>query len=96
MSMISLASAYPSTELSAVQLAMMIAVPVGLLFVWLGLIFLAARPARSAVRAANAPDAAPPGTPPASAPAPSPSSHDPRDRGASGAAGTGDEYGKVA
>lgn len=92
MSMISLASAYPSTELSAVQLAMMIAVPVGLLFVWLGLIFLAARPARSAVQAANAPDAAPPGTPPA----PSPSSHDPRDRGASGAAGTGDEYGKVA
>ncbi len=60
MSMIPLASAYPSTELSAVQLAMMITIPVGLLFVWLGVIFLAARPARSAARAASAPDAAPP------------------------------------
>lgn len=38
-----LASAYPSTELSATGLAMMIIVPVGLLFAWLGLIFLATR-----------------------------------------------------
>lgn len=60
MSMIPLASAYPSTELSAAQLAMMIAIPVGLLFLWLGVIFLAARPPRSTVPAANAPDAAPP------------------------------------
>ncbi len=59
MSMIPLASAYPSTELSAVQLAMMIVIPVGLLFAWLGVIFLAARPPRSAVQAANAHDAAP-------------------------------------
>ncbi len=43
-SAIPLASAYPSPDLPAVQLAMMIAVPVGLLFVWLSLVYLAARP----------------------------------------------------
>ncbi len=73
MSVIPLASAYPSTELSAAGLAMMIVVPVGLLFVWLSLIFLAARsssgrpqprrqpdaPAPDAVQAASAPATAP-------------------------------------
>ncbi len=43
-SAIPLASAYPSPDLPAVQLAIMIVVPVGLLFVWLILIYLAARP----------------------------------------------------
>ena len=38
------AGAYPSPDLPAVQLALMIVVPVGLLFVWLTLVYLAARP----------------------------------------------------
>lgn len=42
-SAVPLASAYPSPDLPAAQLAMMIAVPVGLLFVWLTLVYLAAR-----------------------------------------------------
>ncbi len=41
-----LASAYPSPDLPAAQMAMMIIVPVGLLFVWLTLVYLAARPGR--------------------------------------------------
>ncbi len=37
-----LASAYPSPDLPAAQLAVMIVVPVGLLVVWIALVFLAA------------------------------------------------------
>ncbi len=42
-SAIPLASAYPSPELPAGQLAMMIVVPAALLFVWLIMVYLAAR-----------------------------------------------------
>jgi hypothetical protein len=69
-SAIPLASAYPSPDLTAAQLAMVIAVPVGLLFAWLILVYLAARsgsggrrpprqlPAPGQVSAIAAPDAA--------------------------------------
>lgn len=66
-STIPLASAYPSPDLSAAQFAMMIVIPAGLLFVWLALIFLAARPGRESPRLSRQPQAPPPGGIPAMA-----------------------------
>jgi hypothetical protein len=52
-STIPLASAYPSPDLSAGQLAVMIAIPVTLLFAWLALVYLAARSDSGARRPAR-------------------------------------------
>ncbi len=49
------AGGYPSPDLPAVQLVLMIVVPVGLLFVWLILVYLAARPGRGHRRPALRP-----------------------------------------
>jgi hypothetical protein len=59
-SAIPLASAYPSPDLPAIQLAMVIAVPVSLLFVWLALVYLAARPGGERPRPPLRPQAPPP------------------------------------
>jgi hypothetical protein len=60
-SQIPLASAYPSPDLSAAQLAMMIVVPAGLLFAWLALVYLAARSGSERPRPSRRPQAPPPG-----------------------------------
>lgn len=59
-SAIPLASAYPSPDLPAAELAMMIVVPVSLLFVWLALVFIAARPGSERPRSSPRPQAPPP------------------------------------
>jgi hypothetical protein len=64
-STIPLASAYPSPDLPAAQFAIMIAIPVSLLVVWLALVFLAARPGSERTRLSRQPQAPPPGGIPA-------------------------------
>ena len=56
-----LANAYPSPDLQAAQLAVMIVVPAGLLFVWLILVYLAARSGGGRARPARQPQAPPRG-----------------------------------
>ena len=56
-----LADAYPSPDLHAAQLAAMIVVPASLLFVWLILVYLAARSGGARARPARQPQAPPRG-----------------------------------